>query len=364
MALQQKDVSFLTIDEIARKALDMNASDIHITAGAPPTFRIDGHIRYITEYPTLYPRDTQQLIYSIMNEKQKRTFESEHEVDFSIGIKGIGRFRVNVFRQRGTVAAALRRIPYEIKPMEELGLIPSVKDLCHKSMGLVLVTGPTGSGKTTTLASMIDYINKNFPYHIITIEDPIEFLFPHRKSLVAQREVGTDTKSFANALKYALREDPDVILVGEMRDLETIKAALTAAETGHLVFGTLHTNTAVQTINRIINVFPPHEQEQVRTELSFVLQGVISQRLLPKIGGGRVLIHEVLIPTPGIRNLIRENKIHQIYGLMQSGQAGTGMQTMNQSLLKAIKEGLITIEDALRTSPDPRELERLLKTLK
>jgi len=228
----------------------------------------------------------------------------------------------------------------------------------------VLVTGPTGSGKTTTLASMIDYINKNFPYHIITIEDPIEFLFPHRKSLVAQREVGTDTHSFANALKYALREDPDVILVGEMRDLETIKAALTAAETGHLVFGTLHTNTAVQTINRIINVFPPHEQEQVRTELSFVLQGVISQRLLPRIGGGRVLIHEVLIPTQGIRNLIRENKIHQIYGLMQSGQAGTGMQTMNQSLINAIRQGLITIEDALRTSPDQKELERLLKMLK
>jgi twitching motility protein PilT len=353
-----------TLDEIARKALELKASDIHITAGAPPTLRVDGHIRYLTEYPTLLPRDTQEIIYAVMNEKQKRTFETENEVDFSIGIKGIGRFRVNVFRQRGTVAAALRRIPYEILPMEKLGLIPSVKELCNKSMGLVLVTGPTGSGKTTTLASMIDFINRNYPYHIITIEDPIEFLFPHRKSLVAQREVGTDTKSFANALKYALREDPDVILVGEMRDLETIKSALTAAETGHLVFGTLHTNTAVQTINRIINVFPPHEQEQVRTELSFVLQGVISQRLLPKIGGGRVLIHEVLIPTPGIRNLIRENKIHQIYGLMQSGQAGTGMQTMNQDLLKKVKEGLITMEDAMRVSPDPRELERLLKTLR
>jgi len=351
-----------TLDEIARKSLEKKASDIHITAGAPPTLRVDGHITYLTEYPALHPRDTQEIIYAVMNEKQKRTFEQENEVDFSIGIKGIGRFRVNVFRQRGTVAAALRRIPYEILPMEKLGLIPSVKELCNKSMGLVLVTGPTGSGKTTTLASMIDYINRNYPYHIITIEDPIEFLFPHRKSLVAQREVGTDTKSFANALKYALREDPDVILVGEMRDLETIKSALTAAETGHLVFGTLHTNTAVQTINRIINVFPPHEQEQVRTELSFVLQGVISQRLLPKIGGGRVLIHEVLIPTPGIRNLIRENKIHQIYGLMQSGQAGTGMQTMNQDLIKKVKEGLITVEDALRISPDPRELERLLKT--
>jgi twitching motility protein PilT len=296
-----------------------------------------------------------------MNEKQRRTFEEKLEVDFSVGMKGIGRFRVNVYSQRGTVAAALRRLPYEIKPMEELGLIPSVKQLCHKSMGLVLVTGPTGSGKTTTLASMIDYIDSNFPYHIITIEDPIEYLFPHKKSVVSQREVGNDTSGFATALKYALREDPDVILVGEMRDLETIKAALTAAETGHLVFGTLHTNTAVQTINRIINVFPEHEQDQVRTELSFVIQGIISQRLLPKIGGGRVLIHEVLIPNTAIRNLIRENKIHQIYGLMQAGQAESGMQTMNQSLLKALKNGWITVEDALKTSPEPQELERLLK---
>ncbi len=356
----EKEIS-LSIDEIARKSLEMDATDIHITAGAPPTLRIDGKITYLSDYPVLYPRDTQKVIYSIMNEKQKRTFEDKNEVDFSIGIKGIGRFRVNVFRQRGSVAAALRRIPYEIKPMEELGLIPSVKELCRKSMGLVLVTGPTGSGKTTTLASMIDYINANFQYHIITIEDPIEYLFPHKKSLVAQREVGNDTEGFAIALKYALREDPDVILVGEMRDLETIKAALTAAETGHLVFATLHTNTAIQTINRIINVFPEHEQDQIRTELSFVLQGVISQRLLPKIGGGRVLIHEVLIPTTGIRNLIRENKIHQIYGLMQSGQVGTGMQTMNQSIMRAVKEGLITPEDGLKISPEPQELERLLK---
>ncbi|GAB6072005.1 type IV pilus twitching motility protein PilT [Venenivibrio stagnispumantis] len=349
------------IDEIAREALNKKASDIHLTAGLPPVIRVDGKLVPLTQYPPFTPRDVQQFIYSFMNEKQRRTFEEKKELDFSFGIKGIGRFRVNVFYQRGTVAAALRRIPYEIKPMEELGLIPKVKDLCHLSMGLVLVTGPTGSGKTTTLASMIDYINTNFPHHIITIEDPIEYIYQHKKSVVAQREVGTDTDSFANALKYALREDPDVILVGEMRDLETIRAALTAAETGHLVFGTLHTNTAVQTINRIINVFPMEEQDQIRTELSFVLQGVISQRLLPKIGGGRILIHEVLIPNTAIRSLIRENKIHQIYGLMQTGQAETGMQTMNQSLYKAIQQGLITLEDALRISPDVAELKRMLK---
>ncbi|MCX7761129.1 MAG: type IV pilus twitching motility protein PilT [Hydrogenothermaceae bacterium] len=356
-----EEVKSLSIDEIAREAVSRNATDIHITAGLPPVIRVDGKLIPMVGYPILTPKDSQQFVYSFMNEKQKRTFEERKELDFSFGIRGIGRFRVNVFYQRGTVAAALRRIPYEIKPMEELGLIPKVKDLCKLSMGLVLVTGPTGSGKTTTLASMIDYINANFPHHIITIEDPIEYVYQHRKSVIAQREIGTDTDAFHIALKYALREDPDVILVGEMRDLETIRAALTAAETGHLVFGTLHTNTAVQTINRIINVFPMEEQDQVRTELSFVLQGVISQRLLPKIGGGRVLIHEVMIPNTAIRNLIRENKIHQIYGLMQTGQAESGMQTMNQSIVNAIKNNLITLEDGFRISPDPEELKRMLR---
>lgn len=350
----------LSIDDIAREAVERRSSDIHITAGVPPMVRVDGKIVPLEGYPPLSPRDTQQLIYSFMNERQKKNFEERKELDFSFGIRGVGRFRVNVFYQRGTVAAALRRIPYEIKPMEELGLIPKVKDLCNLSMGLVLVTGPTGSGKTTTLASMIDYINTNFPHHIITIEDPIEYVYQHKKSVIAQREVGTDTDSFSLALKYALREDPDVILVGEMRDLETIRAALTAAETGHLVFGTLHTNTAIQTINRIINVFPMEEQDQIRTELSFVLQGVISQRLAPKIGGGRVLIHEVLVPNTAIRNLIRENKIHQIYGLMQTGQAESGMQTMNQSIVKAVKSGLIRPEDGLKLSPDVEELKRML----
>jgi len=358
-----EELKAFRIDEIAKIAVEMRSSDIHITAGVPPTIRADGKLIPIPGYPPMTPKDTQALIYSFMNEKQKKTFEEKKELDFSFGIKGVGRFRVNVFYQKGTVAAALRRIPYEIKPMEELGLIPKVKDLCHLSMGLVLVTGPTGSGKTTTLASMIDYINANFHHHIITIEDPVEYIYQHKKSVIAQREVGTDTDSFALALKYALREDPDVILVGEMRDLETIRAALTAAETGHLVFGTLHTNTAVQTINRIINVFPMEEQDQIRTELSFVLQGVISQRLLPKIGGGRVLIHEVMVPNTAIRNLIRENKIHQIYGLMQTGQAESGMQTMNQSLIKALRNKLITPEDALRASPDPEELKRLMGAL-
>ena len=357
-----EEIKSFRIEKIAREAVDRNATDIHITAGVPPIIRVDGRLIPLIGYPPMTPKDTQEFIYSFMNEKQKKTFEEKKELDFSFGIKGIGRFRVNVFYQRGTVAAALRRIPYEIKPMEELGLIPKVRDLCHLSMGLVLVTGPTGSGKTTTLASMIDYINTNFPHHIITIEDPIEYIYQHKKSVIAQRELGTDTDSFALALKYALREDPDVILVGEMRDLETIRAALTAAETGHLVFGTLHTNTAVQTINRIINVFPMEEQDQVRTELSFVLQGVISQRLLPKIGGGRVLIHEVMIPNIAIRNLIRENKVHQIYGLMQTGQAESGMQTMNQSIIKALQRKLITVEDAFRISPDPEELKRMIST--
>jgi twitching motility protein PilT len=359
-----EEIKSFRIDEIAREANDRNATDIHITPGVPPMIRVDGRLVPLIGYPPMTPKDTQEFVYSFMNEKQKKTFEQKKEIDFSFGIKGIGRFRVNAFYQRGTVAAALRRIPYEIKPMEELGLIPKVRDLCHLSMGLVLVTGPTGSGKTTTLASMIDYINANFPYHIITIEDPIEYLYQHKKSVVAQREVGADTDSFTLALKYALREDPDVILVGEMRDPETIRAALTAAETGHLVFGTLHTNTAVQTINRIIDVFPMEEQDQIRIELSFVLQGVISQRLLPKIGGGRVLIHEVMIPNTAIRNLIRENKVHQIYGLMQTGQAESGMQTMNQSIIKALQRKLITVEDALRISPDPEELKRMIGVLR
>ncbi|ADC89671.1 twitching motility protein [Thermocrinis albus DSM 14484] len=351
----------LLLTEILYKAVKLNASDVHITAGSRPALRIDGKITPLAEYPVLTPEQTQRMAYSVMSEKHRKTLEEKGQVDFSFGIKDIGRFRSNVFFQRGSVAAVFRRLPNKIMSVKELGLSEKVLQLCHLSMGLVLVTGPTGSGKTTTLASLINYINENFPYHIITIEDPIEYVFQHRKSIVNQREIGEDVQDFAQALRAALREDPDVILVGEMRDLETVEIALRAAETGHLVFATLHTNTAISTITRIIDIFPPEQQEQIRVQLSFVLQGVISQRLLPKIGGGRVLAYELLIPNVAIRNLIRENKLQQVYSLMQSGQAETGMQTMNQSLYKLYRSGLITLEDAYRYSPDVKELEMMLK---
>ena len=346
--------------EILHKAVQSNASDVHITAGARPALRIDGRIVQLTEYPILTPDMTQKIAYSVMSEKHRKILEEKGQVDFSFGVKDIGRFRSNVFFQRGSIAAVFRRLPHKIMSVKELGLTERVLELCHRSMGLVLVTGPSGSGKSTTLASLIEYINQNFSYHIITIEDPIEYVFQHKKSIVNQREIGEDVHNFADALRAALREDPDVILVGEMRDLETIEIALRAAETGHLVFGTLHTNTAISTITRIIDVFPPEQQEQVRIQLSFVLQGVISQRLVPKIGGGRVLAYELMIPNTAIRNLIRENKLQQVYSIMQSGQAQTGMQTMNQSLLGLYKSGLITIEEAYKYSPDIKELERML----
>ena len=353
----QADVKLIDILEKAEK---FNASDIHITPGARPALRIDGRIVQLTEYPILTPEMTQKLAYSVMSEKHRKTLEEKGQVDFSFGVKGIGRFRTNVFIQRGSVASAFRRLAHEIRGVKELGLSEKVLELCHKSMGLVLVTGPTGSGKSTTLAALINYINHHFPYHIITIEDPIEYVFYHKKSIVNQREVGDDVDSFADALRAALREDPDVILVGEMRDLETIEIALRAAETGHLVFGTLHTNTAISTITRIVDVFPSEKQEQVIIQLSFVLQGVISQRLISKIGGGRVLAYELLIPNTAIRNLIREKKLQQIYSMMQAGQAQTGMQTMNQSLYGLYKAGLITLDDAYKYSPDIKELDRML----
>ncbi len=346
--------------EILHKATILKASDIHITAGSRPVVRIDGKITPLMEYPILTPEMTQRLLYSVMSEKHRKQLEEKGQVDFSFGVKDVGRFRANVFFQRGSLAGVFRRLPSRIRTVDELGLPRKVLELCHKSMGLVLVTGPTGSGKTTTLATLINYINENFPYHIITIEDPIEYVFHHKRSIVNQREIGEDVDNFADALRAALREDPDVILVGEMRDLETIEIALRAAETGHLVFGTLHTNTAISTVTRIIDVFPPEQQEQIRIQLSFVLQGVISQRLVPKIGGGRVLAYELLIPNTAIRSLIRENKLQQIYSIMQSGQAETGMQTMNQSLASLYRSGLITLEDAFRYSPDVKELERML----
>jgi twitching motility protein PilT len=307
------------------------------------------------------PVETKQLCYSVLTEAQKHKFEEENELDLSFGVKGLSRFRGNIFVQRGAVAGVFRVIPYKILTFEELGLPPVIQELCAKKRGLVLVTGPTGSGKSTTLASMIDRINMDRHEHIVTIEDPIEYLHPHKGCLVNQREVGADTKAFKNALKYVLRQDPDVVLVGELRDLETIEAALTLAETGHLCFATLHTNSCVQTINRIIDVFPPYQQTQVRTQLSFVLEGVLSQMLIPKMGGtGRALALEVMCPNPAIRNLIREDKVHQIYSQMQVGQDKFGMQTMNQCLYTLHARRQITLDDAMGRSSDPDELKQMI----
>jgi len=348
------------ITEILEDAVKSGASDIHITVGTKPRMRVDGQIREMDKFPVITPDMSKKLIFEIMRERYRKELEENGQVDFSFGVPGVGRFRVNAFYQRGTIAGVFRSLPARIPHYKELGLPERIIDLCHKSMGLVLVTGPTGSGKSTTLAAMIDYILENFPHHVLTIEDPIEYLFKHKKGIINQREIGTDAPDFSSALRAALREDPDVIMVGEMRDTETIETALRAAETGHLVFGTLHTNTAISTINRIVDVFPPEKQEQIRIQLSFTLAGVISQRLVPKVGGGRVLAYELLIPNKAIRNLIRENKLQQVYSLMQSGQSTTGMQTMNQSLAKLYKEGLITLETAVRYSPDPMELAKLL----
>ncbi|MGC8928080.1 MAG: type IV pilus twitching motility protein PilT [Myxococcota bacterium] len=347
------------LHQLLKAMIDKGASDMHITTGSPPQLRIDGNLVPL-KLPPLTPAETKELCYSVLTDAQKRRFEEENELDLSFGIKGLSRFRANIFMQRGAVSGAFRVIPFKIMTFQELGLPPVVVDLTRKPRGLILVTGPTGSGKTTTLASVIDRINTERHEHIVTIEDPIEYLHPHKNCIVNQREVGSDTASFKKALKYILRQDPDVVLIGEMRDLETIEAALTIAETGHLAFATLHTNSCVQTINRIIDVFPPYQQPQVRAQLSFVLEGVLSQQLLPRIGGGRVLALEIMIPNAAIRNLIREDKVHQIYSLMQVGQAKYGMQTMNQSLAMLYLKKQITLEEAVGRSSDPEELRNII----
>jgi len=347
------------IYELLKVTVDNESSDLHITAGAPPMLRIDGKLVPI-KHPPLAPSETKDLCYSVLTDVQKHKFEENWELDFSFGVDGLGRFRGNVYTQRGATAGAFRVIPFKIRNLQELGLPPVVSEFIGKPRGLILVTGPTGSGKTTTLAGMIDQINQERHEHIVTIEDPIEYIYGHKNCIVNQREVGSDTKSFHNALRSVLREDPDVILIGEMRDLETIKIALTLSETGHLTLATLHTNTAVQTINRVIDVFPPHEQAQVRAQLSFVLEGILCQSLMPRIGGGRVLALEVLVPNPAIRNLIREDKVHQIYSQQQIGQDKWHMQTLNQCLADLYLKKLITYEDAIAKSQEPEELKRLI----
>ena len=351
----------VNLHQLLRAMIEKGASDMHITTGAPPLLRIDGAIVPL-KLPPLSPVETKQLCYSVLTEEQKIQFEKAKELDLSFGVKNLSRFRANVFLQRGAVSGAFRSIPFKILTFEELGLPQVIADLAAKPRGLILVTGPTGSGKSTTLASILDKINSETRQHIVTVEDPIEYLHPHKRSIVNQREVGADTQTFKLALKYVLRQDPDVVLVGEMRDLETIEAALTIAETGHLVFATLHTNSAVQSINRIIDVFPPHQQSQVRAQLSFVLEGVISQLLLPRAGTpGRVLALEVLVPNAAIRNLIREDKVHQIYSQMQVGQAKHGMQTLNQSLYALYTRRLITLEEAMGRSNEVEELRSMIE---
>ncbi len=353
--------SDLVLADLLKKMTEMRGSDLHITTNSPPQVRVDGHLRPLPDYEPLTAAETKQLAYSVLTDAQKHRFEEDLELDFSFGIKGLSRFRANLFNQRGAVAAVFRVIPYEIKSFEALGLPPIVAKLCEKPRGLILVTGPTGSGKSTTLAAMLDKINSERHEHILTIEDPIEFLHPHKKCLVNQREVHADTHSFMNSLRAALRQDPDVVLIGEMRDLETIEAALRIAETGHLTFGTLHTNSAYSTINRIIDVFPAHQQAQIRAQLSLVLEGILCQALLPKASGqGRVMAMEVLVPNAAIRNLIREDKIHQIYSMMQTGQEKFGMQTFNQSLATLYFQKQITLETALQRSSNPDELQELI----
>ena len=350
-----------SLSELLKRMVDSGGSDLHITTNSPPRVRVHGELKALADLPELGPADTKQLAYSILTDAQKHRFEEGLELDFSFGIKSIARFRGNLFNQRGAVAGVFRVIPFEIRTFEQLGLPSMLRKLCEKPRGLILVTGPTGSGKSTTLATMLDLINVSRHEHLMTIEDPIEFIHPHKKCLVNQREVHSDTHSFANALRAALREDPDVVLIGEMRDLETIESALRIAETGHLTFGTLHTNSASSTVNRIIDVFPSHQQSQIRAQLSMVLEGILCQALLPRSDGkGRAMAMEILVPNAAIRNLIREDKTHQIYSAMQSGQEKFGMQTFNQSLYTLYQQRLITLETALGRSSNAEELQDMI----
>ena len=350
-----------TIKELLTKMIREGASDMHIVVGAPPMIRIHGGLEPLPDYPKLTPEMTQEIIYTVMNEEQVAEFEAEKECDMSFGIEGLSRFRLNVYRDRGSVVAAFRTIPFEILSFEQLGLPRVIADFAYRPIGLVLVCGPTGSGKSTTLAAIIDKINQERNTHVITIEDPIEYLHSHNRAIINQREVHSDTKGFGHALRRVLRQDPDVILIGEMRDTETIQAALTVAETGHLAFATLHTNDALQTINRIIDVFPAGQQDQVRTQLSFVLEGVCVQQLIPRADGmGRVLAMEVMLPNPAIRALIRAEKLEQIPAMIEIGR-GEGMMSMNQSLYRLMRRGIITTEMAYKRSSDPEGLQRLVE---
>jgi twitching motility protein PilT len=350
----------VTMHQLLKTLVDQGGTDLHVTTNSPPQIRVDGKMIPL-QVPPMTPAETKTLIYSILTDSQKYRFEENLELDLSFGVKGLARFRANVFFQRGAVSGAFRTIPWEIRSFKELGLPPVVTGLCEKPRGLILVTGPTGSGKSTTLAAMIDKVNNERHEHIVTIEDPIEYLHGHKSCLVNQRELHADTKSFPMALRAVLRQDPDVVLIGEMRDLETIESALRIAETGHLTFATLHTNSAAQTINRIIDVFPPHQQSQIRAQLSFVLEGIMCQALLPRSNGsGRTLAMEILVPNSAIRNLIREDKVHQIYSAMQVGQTKYGMQTFNQSLASLVMKRHITQSLAISMSSNPDELQEML----
>ncbi len=349
-----------TLPDLLKQTVDMHGSDLHLSIGSPPQVRVHGELRRL-EGPDLSPTDTKALGYAVLTDAQKKRFEETLELDFSFGIRGVARFRCNMFNQRGAVGAVYREIPERIRPFNELGLPAVLAKMAERPRGLVLVTGPTGSGKSTTLAAMIDKINTERHGHILTVEDPIEYLHQHKNCLINQREIHSDTLSFSNALRAALREDPDVVLIGEMRDLETVESALRIAETGHLTFGTLHTNSAASTINRIIDVFPSSQQSQIRTQLSLVVEGIVCQALLPRADGkGRVVSLEILVPTPGIRNLIREDKVHQIYSAMQTGQEKLGMQTMNQSLATLHFRRLITLETAMTASSNREELQEMI----